>query len=282
MSRTLLKGLIQIVIIIFILSLANISIGKVTRDEEIKFGYAMDRAIISCYTLLLDNTIIDKINKIGNRIAKVSNKPNIKYTFRVVNDSTINAYSVAGGFVYINTGLLNIIESEDELAAVLAHEIAHINEGHQIKFIQTEHKRVLVAKAVGILVYSIVHSSLETILRNRSAYYPFTDPLTLQGIQELAASLGEEVGNAVLIAMSNGYTKKMEFEADFLAIKYLIKAGYNPNAMINLFKKLMIIRDKLHITKENYISNLINAEPGLEARIKHIETLISNFDKIGR
>jgi len=281
-SRVLLKGLIQIVIFIFILSLANISIGKVTRDEEIKFGYAVDRTIVSYYTLLLDDTIIDKISKIGNCIVKVSNKPNIKYTFRVVNDPTINAYSVAGGFVYINTGLLDIIESEDELAAVLAHEIAHISKSHQIKFIQALHKQMFWAKIGESLIYSIVYGSLETILRNRSTYYPYMDPLTLQGIQELAAFLGEKIGDAILAAMSNGYNKKIEYEADCLAVKYLIKAGYNPDAMINLFKKLIIIRDKLHLTKENYISNLINAEPGLEARIKHVEDLISKFDKIRR
>ena len=77
-----------------------------------------------------------------------------------------------------------------------------------------------------------------------------------------------------LIPMLEGYGKENEIEADTLAVQYTKKAGYNPNAAINVFKKMMSIREKLNISEKNYVSKLINAEPGLEERVKNAEKLI--------
>ena len=95
-------------------------------DEEMKFGSYADRLFISTHTILFDESINKRITEIGNRVAKVSDKPDTKYTFRIINDSNINAYSVSGGYIYINTGLLDVLESEDELASIISHEIAHV------------------------------------------------------------------------------------------------------------------------------------------------------------
>jgi len=74
--------------------------------------------------------------------------------------------------------------------------------------------------------------------------------------------------------MIKGYGKKQELEADSLAIGYIRKAGYDPKAMVSVFKKLISARDKLGI-KQDYTSGLINAEPGLEERLKQAEKNIS-------
>lgn len=92
-------------------------------NEELKFGFYVDREVVSSQTILFNKALNLRIAEIGKRIVKVSDKPDMKYIFRVINDPTINAYSAAGGFAYINTGLLDILESEDELASVMAHEI---------------------------------------------------------------------------------------------------------------------------------------------------------------
>lgn len=85
---------------------------------------------------------------------------------------------------------------------------------------------------------------------------------------QLAGRLGMALGDAVAISMIKGYGKDQELEADRLAIQYTNKAGYDPNALISLFKRLKSTKRRLSLNEKNYASNLINADPGLEERIK--------------
>lgn len=247
-------------------------------DKEVKFGFYADRFFISTHTILFDEVLNKRITEIGNRVAKVSDKPDMEYTFRIVNDPVINAYSTAGGYVYINTGLLDVLESEDELAAVLGHEIVHTNKSHQINFARAMHRGEVVGIAIAVLLSSLVNvgaqaamgpSTPETAF-SHSIYEHFTYP----EIQRLAG----EVGGGIAISIVQGYGKKQELEADVLAIQYIKKAGYDPNAMISVLKRMISVRNRLKINENNYVSKLINAEPGLEERIKNAE-LILNSDK---
>ena len=76
--------------------------------------------------------------------------------------------------------------------------------------------------------------------------------------------------------MIKGYGKKQELEADALAIQYTKRANYDPNALVDVFKRLASIRNSLKINEQNYISSLINAEPGLEERIKQAGVLMNS------
>lgn len=273
------------IILGLVLFLAFPKVSLAGDDEEIKFGFYADRVMVSTQTILLNESLNKRITEIGNRVAKASDRQDMKYTFRVINDPTINAYSAAGGFVYINTGLLDILESEDELAAIMAHEIVHTSKNHQIDFIYAAHRRAVVGQMVGITLGAALGAAGGVAARSAygSSYYtsPYSYSLAQQSIQqmtELGFKLGVGLGDAMAISMIKGYGKKQELEADAIGVKYTQKAGNDPNALISVFKKLISIRNRLGITPQNYISSLINADPGLEERIKNAE-LILNPDK---
>lgn len=107
-------------LILLLLSFPKVAFTADTK--EVKFGFYQDKKVLSSMTVVLNHKLNKRITEIGNRVAKASDKPEIKYTFRIINDPTINAYAADGGFVYINTGLLDVLESEDELAAILGLE----------------------------------------------------------------------------------------------------------------------------------------------------------------
>jgi predicted Zn-dependent protease len=243
-------------------------------DEETKFGFYADRFFISTHTILFDEALNKRINEIGNRVAKASGKLDVKYTFRVVNDPIINAYSAAGGYIYINTGLLDVLESEDELASVVAHEIAHTNKGHQIGFAKAARSAEISSFIIGSILSAAIATAISTVGQQSDSpvVQGVTSGALISGIDSQFA--GAVVGG-IVVHMLNGYGTENEIEADTLAIQYTKKAGYNPNAAINVFKRMINIRDRLEITENNYVSKLINAEPGLEERIKNAEDTIS-------
>lgn len=241
-------------------------------DEEMKFGFYTDRLFTSTHTILFDEALNKRITEIGNRVAKVSNKPDMKYTFRIVNDPVINAYSTAGGYVYINTGLLDVLESEDELASIIAHEIAHAGKSHGYKFALAGRR----SEIAGDILVTLLGFALD-VYGGRA--FESSDSPVVSARQGVAISgvgiLGGAIVSETLISMLAGYGKENEIEADTLAVQYTKKAGYNPNAAINVFKKMMSIREKLNISEKNYVSKLINAEPGLEERVRNVEDTIS-------
>lgn len=274
------KRYIILWLILFSLTRPEISIAL--SEKEGKFGFYTDKTIVSNRTIVLDYALNKRINEIGHKVAKSFGMQDIKYTFRVINDPIINAYSAAGGFIYINTGLLDVLESEDELASVMAHEIVHTSKNHQIDFVYAAHRRAVAGQVAGIVIGAAIGAALGSAMPQPtstpgSAYgYPSYDYsfLTKQMV-DLGFQVGEAMGNAMAASMIEGYGKDLELEADALAVQYTKKAGYNPNALVSVFKRLKSIRDRLSISKDSYISSLINAEPGLEERIKNVEDLVT-------
>jgi len=241
-------------------------------DKEIKLGFRQDKEMLAAQTFVLDEVLNKRISEIGNRVAKASEHPDIKYTFRIINNPIINAYAAAGGFVYVNTGLLDVLESEDELAALLAHEIAHISKSHLIKSIRSAHQKQIFMRAVS---QAAAAAASEAIVAGIGPTTYHSHVLAQKLADQATGGLVASVSEPMLIAMINGYSREQESEADALAIQYSSKAGYEPVALVNFFKKLTSFRDRLKANEPNYLSSLINAEPGLEERIKQAEKLIS-------
>lgn len=264
----------------FLFSLAFPKIVIAVDEEERKFGYYADRVTVAGHTILFNDKLNKRINEIGSRVAKVSGEPDLNYTFRIINNPVINAYAAAGGFVYINTGLLDILQSEDELAALIAHEIGHISKSHQINFLRSAQQKQMFAKGLsfGIKI------GLDQLF-GRIPLFPVPSPNIPPGamlhnlflrqlLGGISAEIGEGIANAMALSMVKGYRKEQELEADILAIQYTKKAGYDPNAMISVFKRLIKERDRLGINENNYVSHFINADPGLDERLKKAEELI--------
>jgi len=142
-----------------------------------------------------------------------------QYSFKVVDDKDVNAYSLPGGFIYVNKGLLDYVQSDDELAGVLAHEIAHAAHGHMMKLIREQNKM-----------------QQKMLL-----------PLILLTV--LSRSPGADIGNLIfagqlyMVAKLNSYGVEAEKDADQTALRYLTRTKYNPVGLLTFMERLA--RDEL-------------------------------------
>jgi len=174
-------------------------------DKEVQMGRAIAKAVEKEYKLVDDPLIQKRVEDVGKKIAAVSDRKEIDYTFKVLDDEEVNAVSLPGGFVYVNKGLIDKIGNDDELAGILAHEVGHIVARHSIKKLQALQGysilRILVAQAPGA---GVVGNAADTA---------FTELLL-------------------------GYAREDELLADRLGTRYAKLAGYDPHNMIKFLEKL--------------------------------------------
>lgn len=152
-----------------------------------------------------DQQLQQYVGEIGQRAAKASQRPELQYTFTVLDSETINAFTTGGGYVYITRGIMNFLNSEAELMAVIGHEIGHINARHPVKRQTQSTLSSIGAAAVGI----------------------FTGSGDLAGLANYAGA-----------ALVTGYGRDMELEADRLGAEYLAKVGLAPEHMIDVVRLL--------------------------------------------
>lgn len=207
--------------------------------QEVYLGTNMHKELKRQVELENDLQMNGRLNRIGERVAKVSDRQDLEYHFFVIKDDQLNAMTSAGGFIYVNTGLMKIA-NDDELACVLAHEIGHVAARHTVKKLQT------------VLGYQI-----------------------LLGIVAGATSSGVTVQaiDVVFSLSSLGYGRKDELSADKLSVKYAKKAGYSPYGAITFFAKL---REE---AKKKGAANLpifLSSHPLIDERIKQIEKEINS------
>jgi predicted Zn-dependent protease len=108
--------------------LAPATAMAMSEKKEIGIGREMHQEILAKVPVYANAAVADYVGRIGQQLARDSDRPGLEYTFTVLDSPDINAFATPGGYVYINRGLLAYLQSEAELAAVLAHEIAHITE----------------------------------------------------------------------------------------------------------------------------------------------------------
>ncbi|MFH0790175.1 MAG: Maf and M48 domain-containing protein [Candidatus Omnitrophota bacterium] len=180
-------------------------------DKEIQMGQAINREVENKYKITSDLLVEQRVKDIGSKIAAVCDRKDIDYYFKVLDEDEINAVSLPGGYVYIFKGLMDKIDSDDELAGVLAHEVAHIVARHSIKKLQA------------MMTYSV--------LRVLTAQVPQTGQVG--GAADLA-----------FLEIISGYSREDELLADQLAARYVKLAGYDPKGMIRFLEKLQEINKR--------------------------------------
>jgi predicted Zn-dependent protease len=174
--------------------------------DEIKRAQQMHPIILQQAGPAFDDPKVQQyVNEVGQRVAKTSHRPDLIYTFTVLDGEDVNAFTTGGGYVYVARGLLQYLNSEAELAAVLGHEIGHVTARHAVKQQSTGTLANIGAAAVGI----------------------FT------GVPDLA-----NVANYAGTALVRGYGRDMELEADRLGAEYLARVGFDPENMIDVVRLL--------------------------------------------
>jgi beta-barrel assembly-enhancing protease len=109
-------------------------LSNISDREEIQLGKEINQHLVNSDIKLYRNQNVNRyVNQIGQWLAKNSTRPDIPYTFQVVQDESVNAFATMGGYVYVTTGLLKAADNEAQLASVIAHEIGHIASRHSIE-----------------------------------------------------------------------------------------------------------------------------------------------------
>jgi len=224
-----------------------------SEKEEIKFGNYVDAVVASQFPTLRDETLTQKVAEIGNKLVVSSARSTLPYTFKVLNTTEVNAFAAPGGFVYITVGLLDTLESKDELAAVLGHEIGHVCEKHSIRSWYNAQKISAVLTLVDLAAMA--------------AGFP---PVAAAG-GDLIGDFSRIVANLTAIIVFQGYSRSWETKADELGFDYTSKAGYNPQAMVSVLERFL----KLEKEKGEQIKlTILSSHPKTEDRIQHIQSLI--------
>ena len=211
----------------------------ISTAEEVEIGRQVAAEVESQEKLLKDKSVQTYVNNVGQKIARVSDRNDIEYTFKVIDKKEINAFACPGGFIYIYTGLLETLDNEAQLAAVLAHEVSHLVARHSIKKLQN------------IYGYSI---------------------LAQIALGDKAEGAAGDIVNVAASLILQGYSRDNEFEADRYGILYAKNAGYNPKGMIEVFEKFK----KMQGSRPPSILVLLSSHPPAEDRIERAETEIKN------
>lgn len=190
---------------------ANLVLMSENREKEI--GLEEHEKVLASMPLLEDEELLAYVREVGNKAAAVSHRPDLEYTFNIIDSPEINAFALPGGYVYVNRGLLTFMNSEAQLAAVLSHEIGHITARHAVQQ-QARGRLAQTAATVGGFV---------TAVATGSGY---------------VGSQISEVASIWAQSGLSGFGREHELEADSLGSEYLVKAGYDPNAMIDVITVL--------------------------------------------
>ena len=195
-------------------------------DSEIKIGReAHDEMLKSGMKLIADPVLLARVNAIGSRLATIANKTVIPatygtenrtpytYRFHIVDDKDVNAFALPGGWLYVNRGLLDYVQSDDELAGVLAHEVIHAAHHHILK-LQKEQDKLNTQLAIGAIAAIF-------------AKVPATDT-------------GNLITGLQLVALQkvNGYSQQAERDADSAGFELTRLAGFNPVGALTFMERL--------------------------------------------
>jgi len=173
--------------------------------EEIRLGQVYARRLESQYRLVQDAGVLERVTRIGKIVAAASDRPGLPYTFKVLDLEISNALSLPGGFIYVTRGLLSFVRSDHELAAVLAHEIAHAAHRHQLVMIGRSNEATFWTLLVAVLS------------------------------RDAAIAAGAQL---VSVSLLSGYSRDLERDADLTAIAYLVKTPYTPVGELTLMERL--------------------------------------------
>jgi predicted Zn-dependent protease len=243
-NRSVRWGIIPIFVILLLIFRAGFVFASFTIEEEKKLGKEFYEKLEKSDVLIRNDKVNAYITHLGQKILAQSQKVPFDFRFSVIKSGAINAFATPGGYVYVNRGLINLVENESELAGVLAHEIAHVNARHIASLIERSQK-------LGI-------ASLAAILAGAF----------LGGGGELTAAI-TSFSLATATSLNLSYSREHEEEADRLGLHYLVNAGYNGAAMLDFLKTM-----RRYEFYSNSVPSYFLTHPGTDERIRYLDAAI--------
>lgn len=207
--------------------------GLLNERDEVKLGTQLHRQATKKFRLT--DVGLDRVERLGQRVARASARPSLLYKFHVIESREINGFALPGGHIYITTGLLKIA-NDNELASVLAHEVGHIAARHSLKTLKRRQEYNAFAKSVG----------------------------ELTGV---AGDIGRDLGVTLTQMLNEGFltshSRDEEREADYLGVRGMAKAGFDPQGMVTMFQKLQRVQGH----SPDLITSLLSDHPDVQERI---------------
>ena len=242
--QNIIKISVILITLLYILVSAGAAFASFTIKDEKKLGKEFYERLRDRDILVKDPKANEYINRIGRLLLSHGKKSFFDFTFSIINSSGINAFATPGGYVYVYSGLIELTEDENQLAGVLAHEIAHIKARHIAQAIE-DSKKLNIATIATILASAFLGGSGELTAAAASFSMATTATLNLK------------------------YSRKHEEEADRLGMSYLVKTGYNGEGMLN-FLRIM----RKYEFYSNSIPSYFLTHPGTGDRIIYLDGLL--------
>jgi len=215
----------------------ELALMQVSENEEITMGEkTFPTAVQQLGGEYPDVALSDYVSGVGVKLGRQSERPNLPWSFRVVNDSTPNAFALPGGYIAITRGLLVHLENEAQLAAVLGHEIGHVTARHAVQGIQ---RGTLLNAALAVLSQAA----------GETGYGP----------------LAQQVGSLTASLLEKAYSREQERESDRLGIDYMVKAGYDPQGAVQLQE--FFYRQMEGGTEPGWVTGLFRTHPFSKERM---------------
>jgi len=236
-NRKLINKLVSVIVfllIAFLLVSFNSFSAERDLNKEQKLGKRLSEDIEKKYEVIEDLNQNSLITEIGNKLARNSELKGMNYHFKILNIEGPNAFSIPGGYIYVTYDLFDYIQSDDELAGILAHEIAHVIHNHALKQTRDNTKFTLL-----------------TILAVLLTREPDVGVL----------------GKLTTITLLNQYSREYEEEADLTAIDLLTKTEYNPVGFLTFLERLYTRK----MFKPEVNLGIFQTHPETENRVNYVK-----------
>jgi predicted Zn-dependent protease len=212
-------------------------------EREMALGKQLAQEVQRQAKVVEDPLISEYINRIGQNLVRNSDAK-VPFTFQLIEGDSPNAFALPGGYIFVYTALIKLADEEDELAAALAHEVAHVAARHMTK------------QATKSEIVNVASIPVGVILGG--------------GIGGIAARQGASLG---IPAVFLHFTRKDESEADYLGLQYMYAAGYDPSGAISIFEKM----ESLQKNKPGTLARVFSTHPMDADRIQKAEKEIDRI-----
>jgi predicted Zn-dependent protease len=212
-------------------------------ESDIKMGKQYAQMVDSSSKLISDPVVTEYVNRLGQNLVRNSDAQ-VPFTFKIIDSDAVNAMSLPGGFVYVDTATILAADGEAELAGVMAHEIAHVAARHATRQMTRGN-----------------YANIGTL------------PLIFMG-----GGIGYAVRSAAGIALPMtfmSFQRGFEAEADYLGLQYMYKAGYDPQSFVSFFEKLQALEKKKPGTLAKTFSSHPQTPDRIAASQEEIEKILA-------
>jgi predicted Zn-dependent protease len=182
------------------------TLNLVSESQEISLGRQSDKEIVNSLGVYQDSDLDRYVADLGKKLASVAERPELPWTFRVIDDPTVNAFALPGGFIYVTRGILSYMTTEAELAGVVGHEIGHVTAMHAVQRISSQ-QLLQLGLGIGMAV--------------------------APELQQFGQVIGAGLGILFL-----KFSREDENQADTLGLRYMTRADYDPRQMIEVMDML--------------------------------------------